>query len=231
MVTQALDGDFATAADLLVWMPSHETANSLGSAKDSNGRPVSPLMWRANRLADVLAKAAASTRRLPTWATKLVAAAGALVKHSAARLGVATQRANNYSVEVFTPEGTLVKQILRDSTAERPQWRHKRKAASSDSRQTEAAPRRTAAAKDELPDRPRKVAARAVSRSATTAASSALTRKRRATLDVQQLREQLADEERVAGWLASRRLAASNAPNAQQRLENLRERLRSRDAH
>ncbi len=77
--------------------------------------------------------------------------------------------------------------------------------------------------------RPRKVAASSATRTAVTATHSALAKKRRAALDSQELREQAADEERVSRWLASRSLsAAATDATAQQRLEQIRNRLRAR---
>ncbi len=49
MVADALDGQFRDAADKLVWMPSHESALSFSSARDSRGLAVTSVMWRANR--------------------------------------------------------------------------------------------------------------------------------------------------------------------------------------
>ncbi len=86
MVAHSLDGDFALAASLVTWMPSHESAQAIGRARDSNGRPISALMWRANRLVDVLAKKAAAAQRLPRWVTRTVEYGARLTQHHAARL-------------------------------------------------------------------------------------------------------------------------------------------------
>ncbi len=221
MVADALDGQFRDAADKLVWMPSHESALSFSSARDSRGLAVTSVMWRANRLADVLAKAAASGNRLPTWATKLVTAAASLVKHRAARLGVATYRANHYSVEALNHEGVLVKKVLRDSTAERPQWRKKKRTSTETEQLAVAPPLQTPLTAPKFFERPCKVAARAAPTE-----PSALARKRKATLDAHTLREQAADEDKVARLLASRNLSPAVAgTSAQQRLEQLRGRL------
>lgn len=126
ILSQALDEDFRPAAKLVVWMPSHESARAIGSACDSNGNPITPTMWRANRMADVLAKAAALQNRLPEWATKLVASATLLARHRAAQLGFVTQLANNFESTRMVDEGAIVKQVLRHSTADRPQFSHKR---------------------------------------------------------------------------------------------------------
>ena len=65
MVVHALDGNFASATDLVTWMPAHGPASSIGHAKDSRGRLVDAIMWRANRLVDLLAKSATAEHRLP----------------------------------------------------------------------------------------------------------------------------------------------------------------------
>ncbi len=176
----------------------------------------------------MLAKAAASGNRLPTWATKLVTAAASLVKHRAARLGVATYRANYYSVEALNHEGVLVKKVLRDSTAERPQWRKKKCTSTETELLAVAPPLQTPLTAPKFFERPCKVAARAAPTE-----PSALARKRKATLDAHTLREQAADEDRVARWLASRNLSTAVAgTSAQQRLEQLRGRLnKQRSCH
>ena len=43
----------------LKWMPSHTSLDTLLDRIKSDGRPISTVEWRANRLADALAKAAA----------------------------------------------------------------------------------------------------------------------------------------------------------------------------
>ncbi len=95
---------------------SHLSASSVGKVKCSTGAMVTSTMWRASRLVDSLAKLAAASARLPTWLTSRVAS-------FAKRLGVATHGANNYKTEVTLDGGKVVTKTLRDSTAERPQWR------------------------------------------------------------------------------------------------------------
>ena len=79
-------------------------------------------MWRANRLVDFLAKSAASPHRLPKKTVEKVKVAATLVQHSAAVLGAATHRANNFLVEELLPDGTTAQRSKRDSTAE-SMWR------------------------------------------------------------------------------------------------------------
>ena len=126
MIATALDGDFATARELATWMPAHGSSASIGHVLDSRGRPIDSIMWRANRLVDVLAKAAAAKHRLPAWAVQRVHAASRLVLHHAARLGKATHDANNFGSVDTDSNGDSVTKVLRDSTAARPWARHGR---------------------------------------------------------------------------------------------------------
>ena len=119
----ALDEEFANAAAAVKWMPYHLAAHTFNLARHSGGDPVTPVMWRANRLADLLAKSAAEADRLPKWVMRKVADMGKLVVHHAARLGVATTRANNHSVTVTDEHGVSRTRVIRDSTAERPNWK------------------------------------------------------------------------------------------------------------
>eukprot|EP00973_Karenia_brevis_P022171 3050471-Karenia_brevis.AAC.1 len=89
MVACVLDYEFESAREMVTWMPAHGSAAAIGSAKDSRGWPIDAAMWRANRLVDILAKAAASRHRLPAWATNEVQNASKLFAHQAARLGKA----------------------------------------------------------------------------------------------------------------------------------------------
>ena len=127
MIARMLDHDFSDAAVKLRWMPSHTSLPALGHIRDSQGQLVTPLMWRANRLADALAKNAASPHRLPRWASKLVSDAATWTKHQLALLGVVTHAANNLSVTRLVDGGDTRVVICRETTAERPSFRRKRK--------------------------------------------------------------------------------------------------------
>ncbi len=98
-------------------MPSHGPVHSIGKALDSDGHPVTAIMWRANGLVDSLAKAAASPHRVPQWFTSRVAVAGKMVQHQVAKLGVVTHSANNHPTEVTLENGEKTWQTARDSTA------------------------------------------------------------------------------------------------------------------
>ena len=97
LVAGCLDGAFDTASHSLVWMPSHGSRASVGAAQKSNHTPVSELDWRANRLVDQVAKAAAGGSRV-TAVCKQVDAAASGFRFLAARVGVATYRSNHCGV-------------------------------------------------------------------------------------------------------------------------------------
>ena len=60
MIAAALDGDVSLLASgrALIWMPAHGPVSSIGHALKSDGQEVTAIDWRANRLADALAKSA-----------------------------------------------------------------------------------------------------------------------------------------------------------------------------
>ena len=67
-------------AQQLVWLPAHTTTNAVGEAKLSNGRRLSMIGWRANRLVDALAKLSAlEAQNLPA-AIQLIRSSEAAVK-------------------------------------------------------------------------------------------------------------------------------------------------------
>ena len=96
LIVHALDNNFEEIRQRLKWVPSHTAAANLSQTRDSDGLPITPLMWRANRLVDALAKRAAAGERAPSWAMQLIAEAGSLVRHAATKLGVITYGANHH---------------------------------------------------------------------------------------------------------------------------------------
>ena len=211
-IRHALDDDYAAARRLLVWMPSHQCASNIHGAVGSDGCPITPVMWRANRLADVLAKSIAGRHRLPRWVLDLVRSSGQLVQYFAARLGTATHAANNYLVTDTTGDGSA-DSTRRDSTAKRPHYQ-KRTAdtlavgsAESSSPATAAAGRCLAA--PTCPGLPRG-------------------RKRASTTSVHQLRRLVEDEAALARCLASKDLRPAEGPTAAERMARFRLRMRCR---
>jgi hypothetical protein len=115
MTFGVLEDQAELAASRLEWMPAHTAMAAIGVAKKSSGRTVTARDWRANRLVDVLAKAAAVFDRIPPGFMKRVEAAGTLAEHAAAMLGVVTRAANNYKVEFVRSDGSTACKNVRDS--------------------------------------------------------------------------------------------------------------------
>ena len=122
-ITVALGVDVAdlAASGRLCWMPAHGAAHTVGVARRSDGGVVTALDWRANRLADALAKAAADGGGHAKAAQAAVGTAEALVRHEAAVLGAVTFAANHHWAEAVDGSGRYQARLLRDSTgAKRP---------------------------------------------------------------------------------------------------------------
>jgi hypothetical protein len=117
-IAAILDGNVASLieGELLIWMPAHGSMTTIGRAMKSYDRVVTAIDWRANRLADALAKSAVGKVSACINADKLLSAAELLVKHEAALVGVVTRAANEHVIEVTSAEGSVTKRSMRDST-------------------------------------------------------------------------------------------------------------------
>ena len=124
LIAALLDGCIESVIEsgLLVWMPAHQALNAIGEKTLSNGKLLTGVDWRANRLVDALAKNAAATVRAPREVRCLLESGKAAVKHAAAMLAVVTHCANNHKVPVQRPDGTWGTRVTRDA-----QVRHSRK--------------------------------------------------------------------------------------------------------
>ena len=100
----------------LVWMPAHGTAATIGNAHRSDGNTVSTVDWRANRLADALAKAAIGKALECAAAARLVERAEELVRHECAVLGAVTHAANHHVIQVIEDGRQQRSKVVRDST-------------------------------------------------------------------------------------------------------------------
>ncbi len=213
LVRNAIDDDFNTAADMLTWMPAHGSTASIHSAVMSNGSPVSPLYWRANRLVDLLAKTAACEHRLPKTLCKFVEDSAKLVQHHAARLACATKEANGHAVSQTQPDGTVTNVLVRDSTATGPP------------RTTRKRGQRPAVLASDVVDEPAPGPSCATELDALAGARSRTRRPAAKTRGecsrLARLREDKLHEEGVARWLASRQLSAATGPSAADRREAL----------
>ena len=103
----------------LTWMPAHGSAATIGKVFRSDGNVVTPTDWRANRLADALAKAAMGEHPQTVAAESLFATAEQLVYHECAVLGATTHAANNHVLQVVGEDGLTSSRITRDSAGVR----------------------------------------------------------------------------------------------------------------
>ena len=218
-IRNVLDDDFTLARTRLCWMPSHRCASKLKGITGSDGLPVTTLMWRANRLADALAKGIASQHRLPQWALALVKTTGKLIKHQAARIGVATYLANNYEEQVTLEGGATATRFRRDSTAARPHFQRKGKPATVQQSASHQAAANTGfrasagtsfAAATSMPNTPHRRG------------------KRAATLAACELRRLADQEAALARCLSAKRLRPSTGPGATERLAAVRDKVLAR---
>lgn len=113
----ALDGDIQQLAHstALVWVPAHTSPNSIGEVKRSDGARLTHIDWRANRLADGLAKQAAAIAQPPPAVLRLLVSAFAAVRHAARLLACVTHAANNHTLSVTAEDGTVSNKVVRDS--------------------------------------------------------------------------------------------------------------------
>lgn len=125
-IVAILDDDVASlvATRRLIWMPAHGPISAIGRSIKSNSRAVTAVDWRANRLADALAKSAIGHTSACVAAEKLLSRAEALVRHEAALVGVVTRAANAHVIEATCEDGRVTKRTVRDSTGcRRPRQR------------------------------------------------------------------------------------------------------------
>ena len=104
------------AADAVVWMPAHTSAEQIGVARLSDGRRLSEEDRDQNAEADRLAKLAVEEDRVSAATRKLLLAHAARVADVARWIGIATLAANQFEVWEAR-NGNLVKIRLRDAQA------------------------------------------------------------------------------------------------------------------
>ena len=217
MIATATDGDFASAAQCVTWMPAHGAVHTIGSALKSNEEPITALDWRANRLADALAKAAANGQRVQPSATKFVERAANLLEFAAARAGMVTHSANNYKEQHVNPDGTVRTTTRRDSCAQETSTSRKRKlpeesGATKHSRASEL----FALPANSVHDQP------GLDFVGAGHACRALARTRASRAEVHQHRQEVRDAQAVARWIASLNLQPSTQLPARERLDAVR---------
>ena len=102
----------------LVWMPAHLAAGTAAYALMSNGREVTFVAWRANRLADAIAKRCAARMLADPRVTRQLPQAMGTFQAEAAALGAVTHAANNHRVAAVRPDGTTAHVVARDADTE-----------------------------------------------------------------------------------------------------------------
>jgi len=212
LIAACLDGaTWEEAALRLTWMPAHGSRSCVGAAVKSDGNPVTYYDWRANRLADLLAIAAASRFRVAAGVGGVVATAMRAYEHAAAVAGIVTHAANNRFTSTTLPDGSYLHHKTRDA-APPPS---KNKAASEEHKKDEEA---SAAAPADAPKRePLSATGTATTRTGTSTRTALL-------------REAARQDARfVQSWhldMAAKPRAPPQGPTAAERLEALRLRVR-----
>ena len=100
---------------LLRWIPAHLTESAVGTTLPC-GRKFSATDWRANRLADALAKSVAKEHAIPLNVQELLIAGSIATQHACALLGVVTYAANHKEVIATRKDGTTFVKKVRDSS-------------------------------------------------------------------------------------------------------------------
>ena len=116
VIANNLDGDISqlTRERRLCWMPAHQGIGAIGVATKSNGKTITSLEWRANRLVDAVAKNESAKGQAPQTSIDLIVSATALVQHTAAQIGAATHLANNHVTSILLESGAIVNKTVRD---------------------------------------------------------------------------------------------------------------------
>ena len=117
LIGAALDGDTVdlVQSKKLIWMPAHTSLANASSCKKSDGTPVTELDWRANRLADAVAKNAAKASKSTVHAVRSLKIAGDALRYEGAVLGAVTRAANTHCVQTVSRAGHPISLTKRDS--------------------------------------------------------------------------------------------------------------------
>jgi len=119
-ISHCVNGDFGQLRRRIVWMPAHTACEAVGARRKSDGTAVQVTEWRANQLADALAKLGAGSSEYRAKVGQLIADARTALQCSAARLGEVTRAANNHREQVACADGSLKWVTRRDSAAKPP---------------------------------------------------------------------------------------------------------------
>ena len=115
-IVEMLDGDLRNLRGNLVWMCAHTSSDMIWQRQKSNGLLVTAPEWRANQLADKLAKQGAQESPLSVRIDRTVKLAQDAILHAAAQLGCVTLAANSYRQSVWKADGTCCTVTRRDSS-------------------------------------------------------------------------------------------------------------------
>ena len=90
MIAHRVEGDIVSlvSSQRLVWLPAHQTTGAIMNRWLSNGKRFSVVDWRANRLADAVAKMMANDAAPANSSMKTVKSGIAACRHAAAVLGL-----------------------------------------------------------------------------------------------------------------------------------------------
>ena len=193
------------------------------------GAAITPLMWRANRLADALAKREAQAHRLPTSVTKWVREAACLARHASTLLGVVTSAANHHLLTHTRPDGTTEVRFLRDSNAAKPGKRAERRGdvvpqASSSPKSVALVASHTWHLVEAPPSSAR------THQPAEMNYVAKLQQKRQAARLHAGLLEGVDAAKHTARWLQQLQVSPAAGPSAQERMDALRARVQAREA-
>ncbi len=184
----------------------------------SSGETLTAMHWRANRLVDFAAKAAAQDTRVGYTALRRLDDAKQLLEHEAAEAGYVTHAANNFRTLRLDENGNYVEVTIRDMKIGYPPARIAEPASAGAGDGSQPQSRSSGCC----------AGSRQVAAIPLTTASG--TKKPHAqALVLGRHREELAQANALARWVSERSLRPSAGPAAFERMQVLRERVRARE--
>ena len=117
LINDLTDGQASQLHRALIWMPAHTSIDQCLHRVRSDLRHVTATDWRANQLADALAKAAAVDDPGRRNAARYIDVSKRALLHHAVILGMATHGANNCPAFSTDERGNIKNVTLRDSTS------------------------------------------------------------------------------------------------------------------
>jgi hypothetical protein len=125
VIAACLDGDIGRLVTdgLLRWLPAHRSCAQATRLRASDGELVTVCEWRANRLADAIARSCARRSAVPRPVAARLQLAADVLRIEAGTLGAVTRAANRHRVDVVTDGGHHTTVTKRDSVRpERPAY-------------------------------------------------------------------------------------------------------------